>query len=160
LIVDRKPGRQIAAIKGFYRAAHKLHVLLRHRLLRQPGGFEGFLGIKVGPNPNPLPVPSSDEPGHGRIDLDTTLGAMRMHATECKQSLSEVRASRELETKVVERFEQVLNPLPTPPPPPKPRRPPSQPRPNRRMPFHRWVELLQHRVKVLAVARLKPSLEC
>src|SRR5829696_1366616 len=33
-------------------AHHDLHVLLRHRLLRQPDGFEGVRGIEVGPRSN------------------------------------------------------------------------------------------------------------
>jgi hypothetical protein len=35
-------------------APHDLHVLLRHRLLPKPGGFEGVLGIAADPNPDQL----------------------------------------------------------------------------------------------------------
>src|SRR4029078_1510313 len=89
-----------------------LDIRLRHHLLREPGGFEGFPRIQVAPDPNRLPVLSSDQPGQWRVDLDPTCGAMRMHPTEREQFISEVPELRGLETKIVESFEQVLKPLP------------------------------------------------
>src|SRR5262245_35946096 len=38
------------------RLAHDLHVLLRHRLLRQPDGFEGFVSLLEHPKASDLPV--------------------------------------------------------------------------------------------------------
>jgi hypothetical protein len=43
LVVEHEPGRPVAPLNGFERLTHDLDVLLRHRLLRQPGGFEGLL---------------------------------------------------------------------------------------------------------------------
>jgi hypothetical protein len=36
--------------------AHYLHVLPRHRLLREAGGFEGFLTLRVKPPSGDLPI--------------------------------------------------------------------------------------------------------
>ena len=40
-------GCQVPPVEGFNDLPHDLHVLLRHRLLRKPGGFEGFLAARV-----------------------------------------------------------------------------------------------------------------
>ena len=44
-----------------------LHVLLRHRLLRQPGGFEGVPWIEIGPDRDRLAVPDLGHEGQGRL---------------------------------------------------------------------------------------------
>src|SRR4051794_29706204 len=44
--------REVAPIERVKAATHELHVLLRHRLLRETGGFEGLFGVEVGSNPN------------------------------------------------------------------------------------------------------------
>jgi hypothetical protein len=40
--------------------AYRLHVLLRRRLLREPGGFEGLLGLEVSRNDKRLAVRKLD----------------------------------------------------------------------------------------------------
>ena len=40
-----KQGVHVAPVEVFEAAPDQLHVLLRHRLLRQPGGFEGSFRI-------------------------------------------------------------------------------------------------------------------
>src|SRR5204863_44384 len=42
-----EPGVYVPTVERLEGSAHDLHVLLRHRLLRQPGSFEGFLGIAI-----------------------------------------------------------------------------------------------------------------
>src|SRR5829696_9261100 len=42
--VSRQPV-EVAAVSGVERSPEHLHVLLRHRLLRQPGGFEGRVNL-------------------------------------------------------------------------------------------------------------------
>ena len=46
----------VAAIERLVDLTHDLHVLLRHRLLRQPGGFEGLDPGRETTQPNDLPV--------------------------------------------------------------------------------------------------------
>src|SRR5215207_6830479 len=65
-----------ATANGFQPATCGLHVLLRHRLLRKAGGFEGFLSCPVLAAPRNLPVSERVEGGVGQIRLDATqLGA-------------------------------------------------------------------------------------
>ncbi len=41
---------EVLPVPGLDYPRDHFHVLLRHRLLRQPRGFEGFVGVEVGPN--------------------------------------------------------------------------------------------------------------
>src|SRR3954471_15992899 len=43
----RKDADDVAVVEGFVSPAHNLHVLLRHRLLREPHGFEGLVPGEV-----------------------------------------------------------------------------------------------------------------
>src|SRR5256885_7227369 len=43
---------EVPAVERLYRLSNDLHVLLRHRLLREPGGFEGFGAISEVPRPD------------------------------------------------------------------------------------------------------------
>ena len=45
---ESQPGVQVASVEGIDRFTCKLDVLLRHRLLRQPGGFEGVGSLVEG----------------------------------------------------------------------------------------------------------------
>src|SRR5215211_6209351 len=51
-------------------AAHYLNVLLRHRLLRQPGGFEGLVRIGVAVDPHEPPVGDDEHGREAAGDLD------------------------------------------------------------------------------------------
>jgi hypothetical protein len=42
-------------IKGLHRLADSLDVLLRHALIRQPGGFEGVAALALRPAPHEPP---------------------------------------------------------------------------------------------------------
>jgi hypothetical protein len=55
-------------VAGLNRPPHDLHVLLRHRLLRQAGGFEGFGTVREPLNANDLPLPDGGETPV--VDLD------------------------------------------------------------------------------------------
>ena len=48
---------------------HDLHVLLRHRLLRQPGGFEGLVPLRVLVDVGDLAVPQPEVQVDAEIDL-------------------------------------------------------------------------------------------
>ena len=49
-------GVEVVAVESRVGPAHDLHVLLRHRLLPQPGGFEGFVTGPILAAPHDLPV--------------------------------------------------------------------------------------------------------
>jgi len=51
-----KPGWGVSAGERGETTPHDLHVLLRHRLLRQPGGFEGLSLLLVEREANGLAV--------------------------------------------------------------------------------------------------------
>ena len=53
-------------------APHNLDVLLRHRLLRQSGGLEALVGIKVCPDPYCFGPLELDHGGEGRFDCGPT----------------------------------------------------------------------------------------
>ena len=50
-------GGHVPPIEGGDRVSREHHVLLRHRLLPQPHGFEGVAFGSVGTPPNTLPLP-------------------------------------------------------------------------------------------------------
>src|SRR5215217_1085683 len=54
-------------------------VHLRHRLLRQPHGFEGFLMAEVVDRVDDLPVAQGDDHAHGRAHVDPARGAAPAH---------------------------------------------------------------------------------
>ena len=45
VVVSRIAPSRSPRFQASYPPAHDLHVLLRHRLLREPGGFEGFVWL-------------------------------------------------------------------------------------------------------------------
>src|SRR5205823_242130 len=53
-------------------SAHDLDVLPRHRLLRKPGGFEGFFAVREPMLANDLPLPESDN--DPVVELDSCAG--------------------------------------------------------------------------------------
>ena len=50
---------------------HDLNVLLRHRLLAQPGGFEGFGHVRVHLHPDRLSVPERPHLSEAHVDGDS-----------------------------------------------------------------------------------------
>jgi hypothetical protein len=50
----------------------QLDVLLRHRLLPQPGGFEGLLSRQVSVHPRDFSLAKAIEPGEGLLYIDAT----------------------------------------------------------------------------------------
>ena len=76
------PRGYIPSVQGVDRAANDLDVLLRHRLLRQPGGFEGFLRVEIrGPDHLATPelhgYPSECRLGEGATLLAASPGGDR-----------------------------------------------------------------------------------
>ena len=64
-VVEAQRRLVVAALEGLKRLTHDLHVLLRHRLLRQPSGSEGFGLTHEDTRPGgPLISPPRDEPLH------------------------------------------------------------------------------------------------
>jgi nucleotide-binding universal stress UspA family protein len=64
-----QPGVDVTAVPALDPPPHGVHVLLRHRLLRKPGGFEGLSPIEIDLPFEDLAVPqlpeSADLPAHG-----------------------------------------------------------------------------------------------
>src|SRR4051794_20701666 len=56
-------------------------------LLRQPGGFEGFLRVQVGPDPYALPVSEVDHHGGGRLSLGPALPATHADVADRNHSV-------------------------------------------------------------------------
>ena len=77
--------------------AAQLDVLLRHRLLRKPGGFEGFFGLEEVVNPNDLAVLELDHVRDWRLDLGPASRATHAKMTDCQNSLAEVADLRDLD---------------------------------------------------------------
>jgi hypothetical protein len=63
VFTEGEPGSPVAPIEGVQRSTHRLHVLLRHRLFPQPGGFEGCLPIHES-------LVALDEPAAHREDAE------------------------------------------------------------------------------------------
>src|SRR5438552_16213838 len=67
-----QPRLEVVALPYLDRAPHDLHVLLRHRLLRQPHGFEGFTAVQVAHRIN----------DHAVLETEYVKGALlRYHAS-------------------------------------------------------------------------------
>src|SRR5215213_5134515 len=82
---DHRRGRR--ARPGLFPGRSTFDVLLRHRLLRQPDGFEGRFGIAVaGDSPDPTLVQLVDESGD-RIDLRAASSAASAHPPNHRNSL-------------------------------------------------------------------------
>jgi hypothetical protein len=55
--------------------SHQIDVLLRHRLLPQPGGFEGSRGLRIAPQSRQAPVPKLEHPGETGAQARASKGA-------------------------------------------------------------------------------------
>jgi hypothetical protein len=82
VIVERQKGRQVAPPQGLQRPTRNLHVLLRHRLLRELGSFEGFLAVAEGLTPDKLAFPHSPEFTDPDRKLVTAAGLPAPHGDE------------------------------------------------------------------------------
>ena len=60
----------ITAVQGRVAPAHDLHVLLRHRLLRQPGGFEGCLPSDEAPESEDLAASHQEVDGEWLVEVN------------------------------------------------------------------------------------------
>ena len=74
-VLDLRVGQSedafdVMAVPCVEHPAHDLHVLLRHRLLRQPGGFEGFRPCGVVAHAHRLAVPEPVKADIGLIDYE------------------------------------------------------------------------------------------
>ena len=78
------------AFGGIKGALDNLHVLLRHRLLRQPGGFEGFGGIQVGSDANRFAVLKVAYDAVRRLRLCAAALAASVQATGRENPVAEV----------------------------------------------------------------------
>jgi hypothetical protein len=152
--VEREKGVEVATIEGSMEAAEKLHVLLPHRLLPQPGGFEGVFGIEVGPHPNRFAVLGLDQEGEWRLGLGATLLATRADAADPENAVAEVPNLRELDVDFDESRVQVSPQLADALASPIHRRFASYQRRHPRMPLHLGVDFLEQRFYVSAVGRL------
>jgi hypothetical protein len=56
----RHKGLDVAVVEGPQEAADDIHILLRHRLLPQPGGFEGITHVVELANAHDQPVPDRE----------------------------------------------------------------------------------------------------
>src|SRR5829696_721673 len=134
-------------------------VLLRHRLLGKAGGFEGLLGIEVGPNPNRLAVLHVSDRAEGHLGHRPALLAPRADAADPDDSITQVPDLRVVEVDVVESLINLTQHLTDTVVSPADGRLASEWNQKRRMPLHLGVELLQQRFGVPAVIRLSPALE-
>src|SRR5215207_2211100 len=117
-IISRQAEHRIdvASVEGVQDRPHNLHVLLRHRLLAQPGGFEGFGLTAAGAPPNDsLVTPLGEYPAHL---LDHGRGAvhavrpMRADARGAERPVAKLANLIEAEAEVRKGTEEVLPPLP------------------------------------------------
>ena len=77
------------------------------RLLRQPGGFEGFIGIEEASNPNHLAVFEIDQEGERRLGLGSACLATSTEAAFGDEALSQVADLKDIKVKLNESLVQV-----------------------------------------------------
>jgi hypothetical protein len=84
-----------------------LDVLLRHRLLPQPGGFESFSGVEVGQNPSRLAVLEIEQVGDGRLGLGSACRATCMEVADREYLISQVADLNDLNVELGESLVEV-----------------------------------------------------
>src|SRR2546423_15225290 len=77
-VVKTHAGQRVTAANDQEAFTHDLHVLLRHRLVLQPNGFECVVVVEEVLGPRYLAVPHREDPGDTRVHLDS---ARRAHST-------------------------------------------------------------------------------
>src|SRR5918994_4675603 len=99
--------------KGFSEATHDLDVLLRHRLLRQPDGFEGFVTGRVLAATRKLSASNRVDERFRLIDFDAAaLGASAESLNRDYRIPTGVDQFHLLEPELVEHVDPVLEPCP------------------------------------------------
>jgi hypothetical protein len=81
-IPGERPGTQrvLPNVQGACEAASPLNSLREHRLLREPGGFEGFLVIPEELQHHHLALSQGHDRGGSLISLDARLNAREVHS--------------------------------------------------------------------------------
>jgi hypothetical protein len=131
--------------------------LLRHRLLPQPGGFEGFFGVEVAADPNRLAVLEVDHGGKRGCDLGSALPTTRDPASGRDDSIAEIPDVRELHPELTESLVQVTqHPADAGVSSVHRRITPHRPQ-DGGLPLHVRVELSQQRVDVAVVVRIREA---
>ena len=85
--------------------------LLRHRLLRETGGFEGFGLGEEAQKPSRLATLPLDHAAEGRLGLGSACLATGAEPTDRHDSIAKVTDLREFQVDVGERLVDVSNPL-------------------------------------------------
>src|SRR6266536_1307077 len=89
-IEEVEPGLEILPIEGRVAPPNEFNVLLRHRLLREADGLEGFGLVLEGAPPDQLSVtPFGDQP-HRALDRCAAPRALAADASLRKRPVSEV----------------------------------------------------------------------
>src|SRR5829696_6880349 len=68
--ISAQEGIEVASVHRAIGAERQLHVLLRHRLLRQPRGVEGLRGVGETLHVSDLPVAEAVQDGQPCVDRD------------------------------------------------------------------------------------------
>jgi hypothetical protein len=92
-------------------APEQIDVLLRHPQLRQPGGFEGLVGVEIFPNADRFAAPEIDQAGDAGFGPSATLPAAPTEITDRNDALAEVPEFRRLGLSLCERFVKVSQEL-------------------------------------------------
>jgi hypothetical protein len=82
--------RKFAACPSVIDATYDLDVLLRDRLLPQPGGFDGFRMSQKGADANDLPRSKIKDFSYFLAELDGGHPGGQVDVTECEDRLAEV----------------------------------------------------------------------
>src|SRR5436190_11711713 len=88
---------QLTAVERLVSAPHSFHILLRHRLVRQPYGFEGFFARWVKVHPNGPPASHCPDHREPLVDLDLAQLASPGVMDHCDDAVTCVEHLLELE---------------------------------------------------------------
>ena len=100
---------EVLTVPSIQQATDDLHVLLRHRLLPQPGGFEGFLLRLVERERGHLAVPNRDQPGASSLDFDAVASSKVPDVLHDQEAVLDLlQWVNELDPNFVECLEQPL----------------------------------------------------
>src|SRR5205823_3684774 len=95
-----KCGVAISAVESVVHPPHDLDVLLRHRLLRKPGGFEGLFPIAVAIHARKKAIADDEEHGEGALDQSPARLAGASHAAEREHAVTEITVVVDFDAKV------------------------------------------------------------
>src|SRR4029453_2151484 len=100
-------GIPVIAVERVVPGLDDLHVLLRHRLLREAHGFEGFVWIEIGSNLHHLAVTEVDDVGSRRFRLDAALLPPTAEATDQHGAITDVSDFRDIDVNLSEYLVEV-----------------------------------------------------